>query len=102
MSNRRKIKNNKTKNNKMNNDKVNNPIVDTLKNFNLPTTLMVKLNKDDGAIIIDFGTKKDMEDYINRVKKHQLDEDFHEEYYEEIELFKFHLENNKIRRIRIF
>lgn len=102
MSNRRKIKNTKTKNHKMNNDKVNNPIVDALKNFNLPTTLMIKPNKDDGAMILDFGTKKDMEDYINLVKKHQLGEDFPEEYYEEIELFKFYLENNKIRRIRIF
>ena len=101
MSNRRKIKNN-NKNHKMNNDKVNNPIVDALKNCNLPTTLMIKPNKDNGAMIIDFGTKKDMEDYINRVKKHQLGEDVPEEYYEEIELFKFYLENNKIRRIRIF
>ena len=98
MSNRRKIKNNKTKNN----DKVNNPIVDCLKNFNLQTTLMIKPNKDDGEMILDFGTKKDMEDYINLVKKHQLGEDFPEEYYEEIELFKFYLENNKLGLIRIF
>ena len=96
MSNRRKIKNNK------NNDKVNNPIVDALKNCNLPTTLMMKLNKYVGAMVVDFGTKKDMEDYINKVKKHQLGEDFPEEYSEEIELFKFYLENNNIVRIRIF
>ena len=101
MSNRRKIKNH-NKNHQMNNDKVNNPIVDALKNCNLPTTLMIKLNKYGGAMVVDFGTKKDMEDYINKVKKHQLGEDFPEEYSEEVQLFKFYLENNNIVRIRIF
>ena len=66
MSNRRKIKNNK---NNKNNDKVNNPTVDVLKNFNLPTTLMIKLNKNSGPMYVDFGTKKDMEDYINLFNK---------------------------------
>ena len=101
MSNRRKIKNH-NKNHQMNNDKVNNPIVDALKNCNLPTTLMIKLNKYGGAMVVDFGTKKYMENYNKKKKKHQLGEDSPEEYSEEVQLFKFYLENNNIVRIRIF
>ena len=80
MSNRRKIKNNKTKNI----NKVNNPIVECLKKVNISTTLVTKLNKNSGPMVVDFGTKKDMEDYINKVKNHQLPEELFEEIYEKI------------------
>ena len=84
MSNRRKIKNNKTNNHQMNNGKVNKTIVDCLKKVNISTTLVTKLNKNSGPMVVDFGTKKDMEDYINKVKKHQLPEELFEEIYEKI------------------
>ena len=102
----------------MNNDKVNNPMMDFLKKVNISTTLVTKLTKNSGPMVVDFGTKKDMEDYINKVKKHQLPEEFFdeiikelpkelrekliEEFYEGIEIFKPYLENNKFGLIRIF
>ena len=83
MSNRRKIKNNKTKKQPMNNDKVNNSMMDFLKKVNISTTLVIKLNKNSGPIVVDFGNKKDMEDHINKVKKHQLPEEFFDEIIKE-------------------
>ena len=78
MSNRRKIKNNK------NNDKVNNPMMDWLKNKNISTTLVIKFGVNHSTMYVDFGTKKDMEDFINRVKKHQLPEEFFDGFFKEL------------------
>ena len=67
----------------MNNGKVNNSMMDFLKKVNISTTLVTKLNKNSGPIVVDFGTKKDMEDYINKIKKHQLPEEFFDEIIKE-------------------
>ena len=84
MSNTKKIKNNKTNKQPININKVNNSMMDFLKKVNISTTLVTKLNKNSGPMVVDFGTKKDMEDYINKVKKHQLPEELFEEIYEKI------------------
>ena len=70
----------------MNNDKVNNPMMDFLKKVNISTTLVTKLTKNSGPMVVDFGTKKDMEDYINKVKKHQLPKEFFDRFIKEKEL----------------
>ena len=82
MSNRRKIKNN-NKNHQMNNDKVNKSMMDWLKNKNISTTLVTKFGLNHSTMYVDFGNKKDMEDYINKVKKHQLPEEFFDRLFKE-------------------
>ena len=82
MSNRRKIKNNKTKNHQMNNDKLNKSMMDLLKNKNISTTLVTKFSINHSTMVVDFGNKKDMEDYINKVKKHQLPKEFFDGFFD--------------------
>lgn len=67
----------------MNNDKVNKSMMDWLKNKNISTTLVTKFGLNHSTMYVDFGNKKDMEDYINKVKKHQLPEEFFDRLFKE-------------------